>query len=178
MGKIMKTQFSDTQVVVSVALCHLYPHPHNPRGVVNPTSVQELADSIKEKGILEPLIVVRHPGKPDGFLIVAGHRRRATAELAGLVEASVILRDYSPVEQEEVMLAENIQREQLSPLQEAKAYHRLIAGGQTQMNVARKLGINAARIQSRMVILKLPLSVQRLCAIRSRVNYCEAQRAL
>lgn len=162
MSKVMKTQSSDNQIVVSVALCHLYPHPHNPRGAVNPASVQELADSIKEKGILEPLIVVRHPEKPDGFLVVAGHRRRAAAELAGLAEASVIVRDYSPVEQEEVMLAENIQREELSPLQEAKAYQRLVAGGQTQMNVARKLGINAARIQSRLVILKLPSSVQRL----------------
>ena len=158
----MKTQSSDNQIVVSVALCRLYPHPHNPRGVVNLASVQELADSIKEKGILEPLIVVRHPEKPDSFLVVAGHRRRAAAELAGLAEASVLMRDYSPVEQEEVMLAENIQREELSPLQEAKAYQRLVTGGQTQMNVARKLGINAARIQSRLVILKLPLSVQRL----------------
>jgi ParB family chromosome partitioning protein len=162
MNNVMKSQSSDTQIVVSVALCHLHPHPHNPRGVVNPANVQELADSIKEKGILEPLIVVRHPEKPDGFLVVAGHRRRAAAELAGLTEASVIVRNYSPVEQEEVMLAENIQREELSPLQEAKAYQRLVAGGQTQMNVARKLGINAARIQSRLVILKLPLSVQRL----------------
>ncbi len=162
MNEVMKTQSPDTQIVIPVALYHLYPHQHNPRGAVNPVSVQELADSIKEKGILEPLIVVRHPEKPDGFLVVAGHRRRAAAELAGLAEASVIVRDYSPVEQEEVMLAENIQREELSPLQEAKAYQRLVAGGQTQMNVARKLGINAARIQSRLVILKLPLSVQRL----------------
>jgi ParB family chromosome partitioning protein len=162
MSNVMKTQSSDNQIVVSVALYQLFPHPHNPRGVVNPASVQELADSIKEKGILEPLIVVRHPEKPDSFLVVAGHRRRAAAELAGLAEASVIVRDYSPVEQEEVMLAENIQREELSPLQEAKAYQRLVSGGQTQMNVARKLGINAARIQSRLVILKLPLSVQRL----------------
>ena len=53
----MKTQSSDNQIVVSVALCRLYPHQHNPRGVVNLASVQELADSIKEKGILEPLIV-------------------------------------------------------------------------------------------------------------------------
>ncbi|MGE0885434.1 MAG: ParB/RepB/Spo0J family partition protein [Blastocatellales bacterium] len=157
----MKTQSFENEVSISVALDHLYPHPHNPRGVVSPASVQDLANSIKEKGILEPLIAVRHPEKPDGFLVVAGHRRRAAAELAGLAEAPVIVRNYSPIEQEEVMLAENIQREELSPLQEAKAYQRLIVGGQTQMDVARKLGLNAARIQSRMVILKLPLSVQR-----------------
>jgi ParB family chromosome partitioning protein len=158
----MKTQSFENEVSVSVTLDRLHPHPHNPRGMVSPASVQELADSIKEKGILEPLIVVRHPEKPEGFLVVAGHRRRAAAELAELAEAPVIVRNYSPVEQEEVMLAENIQREELSPLQEAKAYQRLLTGGQTQMDVARKLGLNAARIQSRMVILKLPLSVQRL----------------
>ena len=106
----------------------LHPNPHQPRSTFDPLTLQELADSIKEKGILEPLIVVRHPEKPDGFLVVAGHRRRTAAELAGLAEASVIVRGYSPVEQEEVMLAENIQREELSPLQEAKAYQRLVAG--------------------------------------------------
>jgi ParB family transcriptional regulator, chromosome partitioning protein len=160
--KTMTGKSFDNQVIISVPLDQLYPHPHNPRGEVDPASVQELADSIKEKSILEPLLVVRHPKKPDSFLVVAGHRRRTAAELAGLSQAPVIVRDYSPVEQEEVMLAENIQREELSALQEAKAYQRLIAGGQTQMQVARKLGVNGARIQSRLIILKLPLSVQRL----------------
>ncbi|MCI0391910.1 MAG: ParB/RepB/Spo0J family partition protein [Acidobacteria bacterium] len=158
----MTAQSSEIQ---SVRLCPvdlLFPHPHNPRGEVDPATVQDLADSIREKGVLEPLIVVPHPERPEGYFVVAGHRRRAASILAGLDEAPVIVRDYTPVEQEEVMLAENIQREDLSPLQEAKAYERLIAGGSTQMDVARRLGVNGARIQSRMVILKLSLSVQRL----------------
>jgi ParB family chromosome partitioning protein len=163
--KVMTAQPSEIQAVRLCPVDLLFPHPHNPRGEVDPATVQELADSIREKGVLEPLIVVPHPEKPDGYLVVAGHRRRAASillGLAGLDEVPVIVRDYTPVEQEEVMLAENIQREDLSPLQEAKAYERLIAGGSTQMDVARKLGINGARIQSRMVILKLSLSVQRL----------------
>lgn len=165
MVKVMTAQTSEIQ---SVRLCPvdlLFPHPHNPRGEVDPATVQELADSIREKGVLEPLIVVPHPEKAEGYLVVAGHRRRAASillGLAGLDEVPVIVRDYTPVEQEEVMLAENIQREDLSPSQEAKAYERLIARGSTQMDVARKLGVNGARIQSRMVILKLSLSVQRL----------------
>lgn len=162
MVKVMTAQTSEIQAVQLCPVDLLFPHPHNPRGDVDPASVQELADSIREKGVLEPLIVVPHPEKTDGYLVVAGHRRRAASILAGLDEAPVIIRDYTPVEQEEVMLAENIQREDLSPLQEARAYERLIAGGSTQMDVARKLGINGARIQSRMVILKLSLSVQRL----------------
>ena len=162
MVKVMTAQTSEIQAVQLCPVDLLFPHPHNPRGEVDPATVQELADSIREKGVLEPLIVVPHPEKPEGYLVVAGHRRRAASILAGLDEAPVIVRDYTPVEQEEVMLAENIQREDLSPLQEAKAYERLIAGGSTQMDVARKLGINGARIQSRMVILKLSLPVQRL----------------
>jgi ParB family chromosome partitioning protein len=161
----MTAQTSEIQAVQLCPVDLLFPHPHNPRGEVDPATVQELADSIREKGVLEPLIVVPHPEKPEGYLVVAGHRRRAASillGLAGLDEVPVIVRDYTPVEQEEVMLAENIQREDLSPLQEAKAYERLIAGGSTQMDVARRLGINGARIQSRMVILKLSLSVQRL----------------
>ena len=158
----MTAQSSEVQTVRLCPVDLLFPHPHNPRGEVDPATVQELADSIREKGVLEPLIVVPHPEKADGYLVVAGHRRRAASILAGLDEVPVIVRDFTPVEQEEVMLAENIQREELSPLQEAKAYERLIAGGSSQMDVARKLGINGARIQSRMVILKLPLSVQRL----------------
>lgn len=161
----VKTMTIQSSGVQSVRLCPvdlLFPHPHNPRGEVDPATVQELADSIREKGILEPLIVVPHPEKSDGHLVVAGHRRRAAAILAGLDEVPAIVRDYTPAEQEEVMLAENIQREALSLLQEAKAYQRLIANGSSQMDVARKLGINATRIQSRLVILKLPLSVQRL----------------
>ena len=140
----------------------LEPHPHNPRGAVEPATVQELAASIKEKGILEPLIVVLHPEKSDCFRVIAGHRRLAGAQLAELETMPVIVRDYSPVEQEEIMLLENIQREDLSLLQEAKAYQRLITSGLTQMDVARKLGLNAARIQSRLSILKLTISVQRL----------------
>jgi len=158
----MTAQSSEIQAVRLCPVDLLFPHPHNPRGEVDPATVQELADSIREKGVLEPLIVVPHPEKADGYLVVAGHRRRAASILAGLDEVPVIVRGFTPVEQEEVMLAENIQREELSPLQEAKAYERLIAGGSTQIDVARKLGINGARIQSRMVVLKLPLSVQRL----------------
>lgn len=161
-GSSMKTQSSETQSIILVALDRLAPHPHNPRGVVHPASVEELAGSIKEKGILEPLLVAAHPDKAGCFLVVAGHRRRAAAELAGLNTAPVIVRDYSPVEQEEVMLAENLQREALSPLQEARAYQRLVKNGQTQMEVVRKLGLNAARVQSRLVILRLPSEVQRM----------------
>jgi ParB family chromosome partitioning protein len=115
----MTAQPSEIQAVRLCPVDLLFPHPHNPRGEVDPATVQELADSIREKGALEPLIVVPHPEKPEGYLVVAGHRRRAASILLGLAdldEVPVIVRDFTPVEQEEVMLAENIQREDLSPL--------------------------------------------------------------
>lgn len=80
----MVAQTSEIQAVRLCPVDLLFPHPHNPRGEVDPATVQELADSIREKGVLEPLIVVPHPEKSEGYLVVAGHRRRAASILAGL----------------------------------------------------------------------------------------------
>lgn len=144
------------------------PHPQNPRGPVDATSVEELAASIREKGILEPLLLapVRNRGqawKIDRYVTVAGHRRRVGAEVAGLGEVPAIVRDLEPAEQEEVMLVENLQREDLTLLQEARAYQRLqTAHGLTMADVARKIGVARERVLGRMAILKLPETVQGL----------------
>lgn len=153
--------------MINIPLDLLDPHPHNPRGPVDPDSVQELADSIREKGIVEPLIVVPVRGrgtqwKIERYTVIAGHRRLAAARLAGLAEVPAIARDLSPIEQEEIMLVENLQREDLSLLQEARAFQRLIDGGMSQMDVARKLGIGSSRIQQRITILKLPAAIQEM----------------
>jgi ParB family chromosome partitioning protein len=146
----------------------LDPHPNNPRGPVDPASVDDLVASIREHKILEPLLVapVRNRSqewKIDRYLTVAGHRRRAAAELAGLVEVPAIVRDLSPAEQEEVMLVENLQREDLTLLQEARAYRRLQTQyGLTLADVARRVGVDKARVGGRMSILKLPETVQGL----------------
>ena len=158
---------SENQTIQQIPIDLLDPHPHNPRGPVEPATVQELADSIKEKGILEPLLVVpqRSNGqkwKVERFLVVAGHRRRVAAELAGLDTVPAIVRDFSAVEQEEVMLVENLQREDLSLLQEAKAYRRLIEHGEEITHVARKLGLATGHIHARLVILRLSEKAQDL----------------
>lgn len=146
----------------------LDPHPDNPRGPVDPATCEELATSIREKGILEPLLVlpVRNPGqqwKIERYLTVAGHRRRVAAEIAGLVEVPAIVRNLEPGEAEEVMLVENLQREDLTLLQEARAYRRLQEHhGLTQADVARRVGVDKARVIARMGILKLPEAVQGL----------------
>jgi ParB family chromosome partitioning protein len=144
------------------------PHPNNLRGPVEPDTVEDLAASIREKGVLEPLLVVpvRNRGqnwKIDRYTAIAGHRRRAAAKLAGLSEVPAIIRDLSPAEQEEVMLVENLQRQDLTLLQEAQGYQRLMEKHKlTQADVARRVGVSRERVQQRMGILKLPEAAQQL----------------
>lgn len=133
----------------SLALELLTPNPLNPRGEIDPASVEDLAASIAAQGILQPLLVT-----PDG-VVVAGHRRRLAAIKAGLVEVPVLMRELTEAEQLEIMLVENIQREDLSPVQEARAYRRLVDSGMTQADVARRIGVNHARVQARLKLLEL-----------------------
>jgi ParB family chromosome partitioning protein len=131
-------------------------NPANPRGPVDPASVQELAASIRSQGILQPLLVT-----PAG-LVVAGHRRFAAARVAGLAQVPVLVRDLSEPEQMEIMLVENLQREDLTPLQEARAYRALLDQGRLQSDIVRQVGVSGPRIQGRLAILRLEPSVQEL----------------
>lgn len=156
----------NSEKIIEVPLSRLHPHPYNPRGPVDPATVAELAASMTGgKGILQPLLVVAHEATSEGWMtyrIVAGHRRYAAAPQAGLTSAPVIVKHYSPAEQEEIMLVENLQREDLTPLQEAKAYQRLKDQGIEQTEIARRVGTNPARISSRLAILTLAPAVQYL----------------
>lgn len=136
-------------------LAGLQPNPQNPRGAIAPEEVAELARSIATHGILEPLLVT-----PDGT-IVAGHRRFAACALAGgIAEVPVTVRTLSRTEQLELMLAENVQREDLSPVQEARGYRRLLDDGSSAADVARRVGVPASRVSARLVLLALEPSVQ------------------
>lgn len=134
----------------------LTPNPFNPRGDVDPASLDELVASIRAQGILQPLLVT-----PDG-VIVAGHRRYAASVRVGLAAVPVVVRAMTEAEQLEAMLVENLQREALSPLQEARAFKRMIDGGYTQADVARRLGLQHSRVYLRVTILKLAPEVQDL----------------
>jgi len=133
-------------------------NPLNPRGKLAPESLDELAASILEHGILTPLLVV-----PAGEFvhIVAGHRRRAAALMARMRELPVIVHRFTPVEQLEIMLVENLQRKDLSPLQEARGFQSLIAAGLRHKDIARRLGIDAARVRHGLDLLKLDETVAR-----------------
>jgi ParB/RepB/Spo0J family partition protein len=137
-------------------LMRLRPNPLNPRGPVDPASVMDLAASIRSQGILQPLLII-----PDGT-VVAGHRRLAGGLLAECHMAPVIIRDLAINEQLEIMLVENLQRQDLTPIQEARAYRRLIDAGCRQSDVARKVGVTVSRVQHRLMLLKLDPAVQDL----------------
>lgn len=139
-------------------ITHVLPNPLNPRGDLLPESLDELSASILEHGILTPLLAV-----PAGNFVhlVAGHRRKAAAEMSGLREVPVILHRFTPLEQLEIMLVENLQRADLSPLQEARGFQSLTREGLNQTEIARRLSITRRRVGRGLDLLKLDAAVAR-----------------
>jgi ParB/RepB/Spo0J family partition protein len=131
-------------------------NPHNPRTTVDQNKVAELAESIRSVGILQPLVIT-----PDG-LVVVGHRRLAAARVVRMTHVPVIVRDLSVAEQREIMLIENMQREDLTPLEEARSFRWFLDNGYTTNGLARKLGYNAQRVNTRIMLLNLEPEVQQL----------------
>jgi ParB family chromosome partitioning protein len=136
----------------------LRPHPLNPRGELNGADVEELVASVRAHaehgGILQPLLVT-----PDGT-VVAGHRRLAAARRAGLEEVPVLVRELTPAEQLQLQLVENLQRADLSPIQEGRAYQHLVETGATLASIARAVGVSASRVRERLALLDLDTAVQ------------------
>ena len=133
----------------------LKPNPKQPRKVFDEDTLQELADSIREHGILQA-ITVEDAG--DGsFYIIAGERRTRAARIAGLSEVPVQLRKYSDQKKLEIALIENIQREDLNPIEEAEAYYQLMEiSGLSQEQVAARVGKNRSTVANAIRLLKLP----------------------
>jgi len=146
--------------VALVPRTKLYGNPDQPRKDFDPEQLGELAESIREKGILQPILVEEDP--QGRFMIVAGERRFRAAGIAGLDEVPVIIRSFSEAERLEIALIENIQRENLSPVEEAKAYRQLIESfGLSQEEVAQKVGKSRSVIANALRMLKLPEEIQR-----------------
>lgn len=150
------------QGVVEVDLDLLEPNPKQPRMGFDEARLDELAASIKVNGVIQP-VVVRRAGSR--FEIVAGERRWRAAQRAGLLKIPVIIREVPDEKLLEVALIENIQRENLNPIDEAQAYRRLTDElGLTQEQVARAVGKDRASIANYLRLLKLPESVRALVA--------------
>lgn len=131
----------------------LSPSPFQPRSRLDEAKVAELASSIADKGVLQPLLV--RPGE-GGYEIVAGERRFRAARQAGLTSVPVVIRALSDQETLEVAVVENLQREDLTPLEEARAYERLMSFGVDQAGVAKAVGKSRSAVANSMRLLKLP----------------------
>lgn len=138
------------------------PNPSQPRKGFDATALDELASSIREHGLLQPVIVSR---APTGYTLIAGERRWRAAKLAGLPTVPAVVKDVSPREALELALVENLQRADLSPLEEAAAYRELIDGhGITQEQVGARIGRSRVSVTNRLRLLSLPLGARGLLA--------------
>lgn len=157
--KILKKE-EQIKSEIMVPILKVEPNPDQPRRQFDEDSLQELADSIKQYGILQPLIVKKHE---KFYEIIAGERRWRAAKLAGLKEVPVLIRDYAQNEIVEIALIENIQREDLNPIEEALAYKRLMEEfSLKQDQVAAKVSKSRAAITNSLRLLKLDQRVQNL----------------
>src|SRR6185312_11831982 len=144
--------------VQRVALGRIRPCPFQPRKDFTPEALRELADSIREQGIVQPLIV---RDKGDHFELIAGERRWRAAQLLNLPEVPIILREADDRAVLELALIENLQRENLNPIEEAQGYSQLISQFQmTQEDVATKVGKSRAVVANALRLLKLPSALQ------------------
>ena len=136
------------------------PNKDQPRKSFNEDSLIELSESIKQHGIVQPLVVMK---RDDYFEIIAGERRWRAAKLAGLKEVPVVVKDYSPQEIMEIALIENIQREDLNPIEEAMAYQRLVKEySLKQDEVAERVSKSRTAITNSLRLLKLDERVQEM----------------
>ncbi|MDR2363955.1 MAG: ParB/RepB/Spo0J family partition protein [Spirochaetaceae bacterium] len=145
---------------ILLPLDKLKANPNQPRKTFEEESLKELADSIREQGIIQPIIA--EDAGDGSYTIVAGERRSRAAHLAGLREVPVLIRNYSDEKRLEVSLIENVQRADLNPIEEAAAYKNLMKiTGLSQDEVAAKVGKNRSTVANALRLLKLPGPVQK-----------------
>jgi ParB family chromosome partitioning protein len=146
----------------NLILCNIqeiHPSPLQPRRTIpDDGSFEELAQSIREKGILQPLVVRK---RGEGYEIIAGERRWRAAQRAGITKVPILLKEATDQEVIELALIENLQREDLNPLEEAEAYQRLIAEfAYTQEALAQRIGKDRSSVANTLRLMKLPLEVK------------------
>lgn len=146
--------------IVDVKLTELRSNPYQPRKVFDEEALNELAQSIKENGVFQPIIIKK---SIKGFEIVAGERRVRASIKAGLETIPAIIRDFTDEEMMQIALLENLQRENLNAIEEAEAYRSIIqASNLTQEQLAQKLGKSRSHVTNMLGILRLPSNVQHL----------------
>lgn len=158
-GAVTKTEVVK-KVEQTLNINRIEPNKNQPRKEFNEDALQELADSIKQFGVIEPLVVVKRKGY---YELIAGERRWRAARLAGLKEVPVVIKDYDDQQIVEIALIENIQRENLNPIEEAHAYERLIQEfNLTQDEVAERVSKSRTTVTNALRLLKLTEKVQQM----------------
>jgi ParB family chromosome partitioning protein len=140
--------------VIQIDIKELQANPLQPRGSITPESLVDLVDSIREHGVLEPLVVAKTPA---GYQIIAGERRWRASRLAGLTHVPAIIRETTPKGMLEMALVENVQRVDLNPLDRAKGFERLMNEfGLTTSEIAVRIGKSVAYVSNSIRLLSLP----------------------
>ncbi len=151
--------FTGGRTIVNIEISKVTPNPRQPRTVFKDESLAELADSIKSKGIAQPILVRTRKG---GYELVAGERRLRAAKLAGLSSVPAIIKDFSDEDSVELSIIENVQREDLNPMDEAEAYDKLITEFKlTQQEVAKKVGKNRSTVGNALRFIELPAEIKK-----------------
>jgi ParB family chromosome partitioning protein len=166
LGRGLKALMPDTprarSGLAELPLDSLQPNPEQPRHRFDPAALQELAQSLREHGILQPILV--HEDPAGGYIIIAGERRWRAARLAGLATVPAFIRErLAEGDGLELALVENLQRRDLTPLEEARAYEQLkLRRGLSQAEIASRVGVDRSTVANSLRLLKLPPDIQEL----------------
>jgi ParB family chromosome partitioning protein len=145
--------------ILEVEISRIVPNPHQPRKTFNEEKLQDLANSIKENGIIQPLVVSQVGGQ---YELIAGERRFQAAKIVGLEKVPVIVKEVDDQKKLELAIVENIQRHDLNPIEEAKAYKKLAEEfGLSQEEVAQKIGVSRSAVANKFRLLSLPIEIQK-----------------
>ena len=161
MNKPSSVHGSSTDTLMQVSPEQIVPNPQQPRKHFDEKSLNELAQSISAQGVLQPLVVRKHPKFPNQYELVAGERRWRALKQIDVAQVPVVLRNVSDNEILEVSLLENIQRENLTVIEEAQSYHDLLQiHGYTQEELSKKLGRDRSTIANMLRLLQLPSALK------------------
>ncbi len=160
-AKDISTQTETSNQETKISIAKLKPSPSQPRRLFDKNSINELAESIKSKGLVQPILVRPSPKESGTYEIIAGERRWRAAQIAQLHEVPAVVRQLDDVEALEIAIIENVQRSDLSPIEEAAGYKRLIENhGHTQEALAEIVGKSRSHIANIIRLLGLPQSIQ------------------
>lgn len=169
-------EHSDQSSVSEIKISEIRPNPYQPRKTFDDDSLKELADSIREHGVFQPIIVRR--SKVAGYELIAGERRLRASKLAQKEKIPAVIVDMDDAKMMEVSLLENIQREDLSAIEEAEAYDNLISKlSYTQEQLAKRIGKSRAHVANMLRLLKLPPEIKKMVA-DGRLSYGQARTIL